>query len=244
MLIPALTPSTIYFLSIIILLFILFVVIVFLIFFMFLEVSSTETEKSARKVKENAYNKAFSLIEDARNTSLKVMQDAQAKAQQILADSTSFSVASKNVLSKDLQDVASKQLSTFDTVSSQLLSEYKSALETQEKKNISTLEGMSTELKGELLHEVDEFKDILHRETIESQQMVDQKISSEFKKLEEEINAYKARQLHNIDDKVYKILAQISKDVFGKVLTIEDHQDIILKALEKAKEQGIFDVKL
>lgn len=236
----ALNISTIYFLAILLLILVLFVVVVFLIYFIFLEFSPDKKIHDAQSVKENAYRKAFSIIEEARGRSLKILQDSNAKAQKTLKDASFFNESSQILLNQQLKDMSDKQVSSLDVVSKQLLETYKKSVETEESKNIETLANVSKDLKDELLHEVDEFKEILHRETIESQQMVDQKVAAEFKKVEDEINAYKSRQLKKIDDTVYKILAVVSKDIFGRVLSLEDHQDLVLKSLEKAKDQSIF----
>ena len=39
---------------------------------------------------------------------------------------------------------------------------------------------------------------------------------------------------------IYDILQDVSKRVLGEALSMEDHQDLVLQALEEAKQKNVF----
>ncbi len=90
-----------------------------------------------------------------------------------------------------------------------------------------------------MLDEVKEFADTLHKETIESQQIVEQKVQEEYKKVEGEIKQYKDEQMAKIEESIYDILHDVSHKVMGKALSLKDHEALVLEALEEAKRSNV-----
>lgn len=225
-----------------VILLVVFVILILTVAFILYEFTTTKHLKVSKSIKDNAYQKAFSIIEDARAKSVDLIYQSNQKAQKLLEDTQAFNQATKVLLEKELKNVADRQLNSLDSTSKGLLEMYKKVIAEEEGKNIETLEGFTKELRSELVSEVDEFKDLLHRETIESQQMVEQKVNAEFKKAIDEISAFKAKRLKKVDDNIFRILVLVSKDVFGKMLSMEEHQQLVLEALKKAKESKDLEI--
>ena len=59
------------------------------------------------------------------------------------------------------------------------------------------------------------------------------------KELENEIRQRKEKELQKLNDNIYKILSNISKEVIGKSLNLSDHEDLIIASLEKAKKERL-----
>ncbi|MBI3341554.1 hypothetical protein HY024_00365, partial [Candidatus Curtissbacteria bacterium] len=55
-----------------------------------------------------------------------------------------------------------------------------------------------------------------------------------------EIETYKKNQMEGIDEEVREIVAKVAPDVLGKSINFDDHEDLVWKALEKAKREGLF----
>ncbi len=236
------TQDSYYLIGLGVILVVVFVILILTVSFILYEFTSTKKIKDAKKIKDGAYQKAFSIIDDARKRSLDIISESNLKAQKLLEDTQAFSQATKILMEKELKDVSDRQLKSLDSTSKGLLEMYKNVIAKEEDKNVETLESFSKDLKSELVTEVEGFKDILHRETIETQQMVEQKVNAEFKKAIDEISSFKAKRLKKVDDNVFRILVLVSKDVFGKILSMDEHQRLVLEALQKAKESKDLEI--
>lgn len=55
--------------------------------------------------------------------------------------------------------------------------------------------------------------------------------------LKEEIEAYKKNKIKELDEKFYLVWNETMKKLMGKVIDISTHEELVLQALEKAKEE-------
>ena len=60
---------------------------------------------------------------------------------------------------------------------------------------------------------------------------------------EKEVAEYKASRFQRVDDAIFRIVMFVSREVLGKTLSPEDHQELIIRALEDAKREGFFTVE-
>ena len=58
--------------------------------------------------------------------------------------------------------------------------------------------------------------------------------------MEKEIEAYKQARFKEAEAMVTKIVQKVSQEVLNKAINIEDHEKLVVDALEKAKKEGIF----
>ena len=59
-------------------------------------------------------------------------------------------------------------------------------------------------------------------------------------KATEEINQYKVKELAKVDDEIDQLVVEMAKDLLRINLSPKDHKKLVVQALEKAKEQGMF----
>jgi hypothetical protein len=57
--------------------------------------------------------------------------------------------------------------------------------------------------------------------------------------MEKELEVYKAERLKKVDEKIFEILKDASTKAIGKSLSLEDHEDVVIKALEDAKRENV-----
>lgn len=55
-----------------------------------------------------------------------------------------------------------------------------------------------------------------------------------------QVEEYKNSRLKLIDDEIKKVVEKTSRDILGKTLSLEDHEQLIKNALEQAKKEGVF----
>lgn len=56
----------------------------------------------------------------------------------------------------------------------------------------------------------------------------------------DEIEQYKRVQMLRVDEQIPKIIESVSKEVLNKAINLNEHQDLVMAALERAKADGIF----
>ncbi|HSX48861.1 MAG TPA: hypothetical protein VLE44_01225 [Candidatus Saccharimonadales bacterium] len=65
-------------------------------------------------------------------------------------------------------------------------------------------------------------------------------VSGEFEEAKLQIGAYKKQKMEAIDAKVNEIIKEVTKDILSKGINEEEHKQLILKALENAKQSNLF----
>ncbi len=89
--------------------------------------------------------------------------------------------------------------------------------------------------------EIKDFKNALEMETIHVEKAVGQKIATRYDEVNKEVEDYKVKQIALVDQKVNKAVVQVAQKILGKTINPRDHQELVLKALEEAKQNGLFD---
>ena len=59
--------------------------------------------------------------------------------------------------------------------------------------------------------------------------------------LQKELDEYKAAKMKETDQMTQRIVQRVSQEVLNKSISLEDHQQILIDSLEKAKREGIFN---
>ena len=89
--------------------------------------------------------------------------------------------------------------------------------------------------------EIKDFKNALETETINIEKAVGQKIATRYDEVKQEVEEYKTKQMAGVEQKINQALAEIGQKILGKTINTRDHQDLVIKALEEAKQNGLFD---
>lgn len=110
---------------------------------------------------------------------------------------------------------------------------YKEGLDLQSNEVIKAME------EGTKQHLDSLGKFILQQEALIGKQ-VEYIIGAIVKKAQEDIAAYKQNQLEGIDAEVKKIVDKVAPEVLGKALSLDEHEDLVWRALERAKKEGLF----
>ncbi|MBN1162165.1 hypothetical protein JXA34_00275 [Patescibacteria group bacterium] len=160
------------------------------------------------------------LEDESYEKALRILDEARLKSLRIIADSKVFDDDTKKKLQERLEQISQKQLHSLEDVSGHLLKKY-------------------TDL---ISSEVEVFKESLQETTVESQKRVDDQVHSDYAEIKKELYEYKNNRITQIDRAVYKILAQVMSDIFGRILPMKEHEELVLRLLEDAKTRAKFEV--
>ena len=82
---------------------------------------------------------------------------------------------------------------------------------------------------------------VIESKTTQAQNDARNLIIEAYKKAESEVQEYKSARLKQIEESLVYILENIAKRVLVKEISQDEHEKLVLKALEEAKRQGIFN---
>lgn len=200
-------------------------------------------KKFSKAQKENLYlrfhlqEKGLIKVNQARDKAMKIIQDATSQADEIIKKTHFAESDASESFKKQLEGLTTKQKEALDKASQELTSSFNLAIQDIQKEDTDLIKNSAAEMNKAVEHHVEELKDQLANETVNSQKSVDDKIQEAFTKAKEDIEKYKTERIGKIDQELSHVLAEVTKDIVGKRLSYEDHKDLILASLEKAKGQ-------
>lgn len=213
-----------------------------------LVISYERTLKRTHKLKKeyedislHVHEKAEHLIEDARKKALTIIEQANLEASQMLTKTKKFNTKSDEALKEQIEFLASQQKKILEENSKDLVKGYKESLEELREQNINVFKNISKDIERDAVSEIKDFRQVLEKETLVSQKVVGGKVEEEYKKIQEELVEYKKEKLQEVDKSIFALILSITKVVLGKSLSIEDHEQLVLEALEKAKKENFFN---
>lgn len=163
------------------------------------------------------------------------------KAQEIISGAQLFNKELRRDFEASLNQIMKKQLGSFEQMSRQVLDTYKKSIDDEKRLNQEALLSGTNEIKEEIMSEIKTFEENLHKETLGSQEMVEQKIKQEYEKLEQELKDYKEQQMRKIDNNLYKVLANATEKIIEEAVDLRDKENIVMNCLEEAKREGMFN---
>ncbi|PIS22539.1 hypothetical protein COT50_01370 [candidate division WWE3 bacterium CG08_land_8_20_14_0_20_41_10] len=98
------------------------------------------------------------------------------------------------------------------------------------------LKSATTEFKDDVLKGAEDFKVELHKDALQTEQELRDKIAGEYLKVAAELESYKKSRLKEIDTKSLAVIEDVVKEFFAKTMKAEDHLDFIRQMLEKHKK--------
>lgn len=149
---------------------------------------------------------------EAREKAVRMLESARDKAVEIVSEAKIGSVRESEDIERRLGEV-----------SSQKLEEYK-----------QMLQNISKSVETTAVRELSEFKKSLEVETTMGQKAVGERVN-------QELADYKAMKIQQVDEQVKAAVKKITLDVLGRAISAEDQNKIVISALERAKNEGLFD---
>ena len=205
----------------------------------------------SKRVARKTRKKAHRILDEARDNAQRVLQESNIKAQQVINQAQVFSEEQKRVLSAHIQGYSDQQAKN-----------YQDFLESVKKDSMNMLGGVSDKINKEALREIELFrgniqsqvqganesmKTVITSAVDQVQIIIDEYqnkamnlLDQQKKKTDEEVAAYKNQKMKEVDEKIFEIIKEVTKDFFVKSLNPKEHEDVVYKSLEKAKEDNLF----
>ncbi len=196
------------------------VMLIFMIYYIWrLHTKETELEKKEHRI-DSDYHR---VVDDATLKERKIIEDATKEADQIIAGAKYISKSSQEAidqtLTKMIEDLKQRVLST----SHGYIESYQTSLKQMSVGSLTGFQSITQALEADYHAQIKQFHDTL------------------LPNMQKELDAYKANRLKEIEKNIELIIQKVARDVLNKSITPEDHQNLIIEALEKAKNEGTFN---
>jgi len=189
----------------------------------------TEMKKQEIHLKENLAEKENKILRQAQDKAGNIIEDAIVTASKMEKGAKINQEELEKILREKLEEVADRVMQSYQT-----------QLEKAKEKDIEMFNRVSKGIEDDLNLHTENLKNILAKQTVESQEIVTQKLDSAYETMLVEVEEYRSERLAKVDEQIYQILQNVTEKVLGKTLSLDKHQDLIIQALEKAKKENIF----
>ncbi len=198
--------------------------------------------KAGGKSEIHQADKAMHIIDEAHQTAILIVKNAEVKAQNLLDSSTIFNKELRREMESSIEHISKKHLTTLNEVAESILNIYKNELNDQKVQSLSVVKNAANETKEQLIRDLEDFRNLLREETAKSRKQVREKIEKSYEEIRKELESYRTDQMKKIDENIYTIVANASREILTESLDIERHKKLVFASLEEAKKQGIFEV--
>jgi F0F1-type ATP synthase membrane subunit b/b' len=205
----------------------------------------SKLESDYSEIVGNGMARERQILDNAVNQSNQIMQIATHQANQVLAGAQYISQTSKasldNALQRmvvDVENVSSSSKMALDqalqkivvdvhkeayTSGNAFTASFQASLKQITTLSLSGFQNVTSELELALQQQIRDFR----------QQLL--------ANLEKEIETYKTAKMHRIEQASNNIVQKTAQEILNKSLSLEDHQNLVIKSLERAKKDGLFD---
>lgn len=181
--------------------------------------------------------KTEEILSEAHDRAIIIIDEANKKAASLLTESQTLSNTASDTLEKKLDQAADMNAQEMKKASEQLLNLYKDALQKIGSEDIKNATNISRDIDSITEKQLGQFTDVLAKETINSEKMVEEKINKQYQAIETELQAYKDRRLKDVDDNILQIIQSVTEVVLQKQLSIEEQEQLVYDALTKMKQR-------
>jgi len=173
--------------------------------------------------------------------SQKLIQDAQASATQIVKDATIKAEA----IIKGAQDISTNQqqviAQALETQSQKYIAVYQQSLKSIEGQILTAVKGAPEDIKKGIQAQIDLVGQELAKELAGTQNQFRVAMDTAYKNMQADLENYKKAKMAKVDESIMDAVEEIAKEVVARSIPVEDHEELILKSLEQAKKEGLFN---
>jgi gas vesicle protein len=180
------------------------------------------------------------LIDHAQNKANDILETAADKAKETLMQTQFVKADISKDMNKALEEVSHTTIEKFKEQAAEFDNQYRDLLQQMKQEYAANARGTISRLDNAVTKEIEDFGKMLKEETMTSQEVLNKDIGEAFEQAKKEIEAYKKAKMLEADTHLNKVLSQILAQVLHKSLSGDDHQKLIMQALEQARREGVF----
>lgn len=180
------------------------------------------------------------LLREAQKKSQDIASEAVANAQAIIVDKKKFDETLDKQTTSLMSESANEAKTLLEQKITALLTSYQTTIAEQQKQHINLLQSINKDIQEKALKQTNEALSSISQRVIELGNQKREYMEKEMAAIQSQLDQYKKEQLSKIESNIYEILARASESVIGQAVNLDLHQELIIKALEQAKREGVF----
>lgn len=178
----------------------------------------------------------------AQQEAQKVIEAAVGRAKQILAETNYVRSGLFADLERALQQAASQDINAMHAQEGQLNQFYMQLLNSIKQEHLRKTDESIKHINDITQSQMEDFRQILKKEAVQAEDLVVKRINNEYTEVHKQLEEYKKQKLAQIDTEVKTLIMQTTERILGKTLPIEEHEKLIILALEQAKADGLWNL--
>lgn len=190
----------------------------------------SSSEEKANKIKAAAHKKAAEILSQAQEEALKITKQASTKAQEY-----------EKLLTEGLEAASTQGIEQLRSAALKCVEAYEHTAEVAEKEYLQTLHTASKAMAKDAQETLTMFESYLKDQTVGYEQAMERKVDELRTKANAYIEEYRAKKLERVDSTMHQLILLVAKHVLGRSLNSEEHNRLILHALDEAKKEKFFD---
>lgn len=199
------------------------------------------TREKAHRIKLEAREQADKILDEAHAEALKVTEQASAKARELLNQAARSNEATEQQLTEGFHVVSEKGIAQIQSAALKCVETFENMADVAEKEYLKTLHVASETMSRDAKHTLEMFESYLKNQTSGYQQEVERKVDDLRAKADQFIEDYRIRKIEKVDSTIHQIILLASKNVLGRILNVDEHNRLILHALDEAKKEKFFE---
>jgi len=169
------------------------------------------------------------LLLRAHVKSQKIIEEAVDKASQIVSSSEALKTSKVDNIEKEIEKANAAYLKIYQESIAKIQNE-----------SLKGLQNVPDYIKALLSKETLGIKDELSTEIKKAQEDAKQLVSEAYKKADQEVASYRKMRLDALDNTIVNIVQAVSRKVLTREIDVNEHEKLVMKALEEAKKQNVF----
>jgi hypothetical protein len=153
----------------------------------------------------------------AREKAEELVRGARDKATEILGEAKVDAVKWQQILEQELNKSLQEEITNYK----------------------NNLQNVSQHITEEVKGEAEDLKKVLEQETVGAEKAAAERMKQKFEIVDKEVADYRQQKLKLVEENLTAILQEVAKKVFNRTLDFSDHTELIIEALEKAKNQNV-----
>jgi|GEM_PF-1835907 len=209
-----------------------------------LETKQNQVDANNHQIAADALTKEQKVLQEATNESSQILQVATQQADQIISGAQYISQASKQSIDQALQQLVQEVQGISQTAKVTVDQTVRKMAIDMQQQSLGTAHDFSNNyvasLKQLSTESLNDFQLVAKELEVDLQKQIKEFRETLLPNLEKEVEAYKQSRLKQTEQTVARIVQKVSQDILNKSLSLEDHQNLLIESLEKAKKEGIF----
>jgi hypothetical protein len=179
-------------------------------------------EKLIEKERQDTDASYHHVVDDALAKERKILEDAAFSSSQIIAGTKYVTSSSKESLDEAIQKMEGNLTHELGNTSGDFSKTYSASLQRLATQSLADFQSVVHNMQSDLQKQTTDFS------------------ATMLPGLEKELEEYKKIRLQQADRTITHVIQEVSQEILNKALPLDDHQQLLIEALEKAKKEGVF----